>query len=329
VKVDKTAPNTPSAAADRAPDYAGGGGWYKDSVTVSFTANGDPLLSDGSAGSGVNEATLSAPQTFNTDGAHTASGTVADNVGNVSAPGTLTVQVDASAPSLEVNCPSSTPVGSSASASVTASDGQSGLASDPSGTVPIDTSEEGPQTIERTATDNVGHSTSSSCTTQVVETRVITGRVKSKLVVKEGEAVKLTSTAQTNAIEVQSGGSLDVEGATTKGIKASKAAVVRVCGAKVAAIKLVGDSGSVTIGDQEGCAANSGSAGLTLTGNTDGVTVVGNSFKGSVKVSGNSGGVTVTGNTIAKNLTVSGNSGTVVDQPNTVGGKSKAQARRR
>ena len=31
-----------------------------------------------------------APQTFNTDGSHEASGTVADNVGNVSAPGTLT-----------------------------------------------------------------------------------------------------------------------------------------------------------------------------------------------------------------------------------------------
>ena len=77
----------------------------------------------------------------------------------------------------------------------------------------------------------------SSCTTQVVETRVISGKVKGKLVVKEGEAVKLTSTAQANAIEVQSGGSLDVEGATTKGIKANKAAVLRICGAHVGAIR--------------------------------------------------------------------------------------------
>ncbi len=328
VKVDKSAPNAPSASADRAPDYPGGGGWYKDSVTVSFSSNGDPLLSDGSAGSGVNEATLSPPQTFSTDGSHTASGTVADNVGNVSAPGTLTVQVDASAPTVEVNCPSSTPVGSSASASVVASDGQSGLASDPSGTVPIDTSEEGPQTITRSATDNVGHETTASCTTQVVETRVISGRVKSKLVVKEGEAVKLTSTARTNAIEVQSGGSLDIEGATTTGINASKAAVLRICGAHVGAIAASGGTGSVTIGDGEGCAANTGS-GVKLTGNTDGVTVVGNSFKGAVKITGNSGGVTVTGNTIAKSLTVTGNSGTVVDQPNTVGGKTKVQARKR
>jgi Acetyl xylan esterase (AXE1) len=329
VKVDKSGPNAPSASADRAPDYAGGGGWYKDSVTVSFSSNGDPLLSDGSAGSGVNEATLSAPQTFNTDGSHTASGTVADNVGNVSAPGTLTVQVDASAPSLEVNCPATTPVGSSASASIVASDAQSGLASDPSGSAPIDTSEEGPQTITRSATDNVGHETTASCTTQVVETRVISGKVKGKLVVKSGEAVKLTSTAQTNAIEVQSGGSLDVEGATTKGIKASKAAVLRICGAHVGSINASGGTGSVTIGDGEGCAANTGSAGVKLTGNTDGVTVIGNSFKGAVKVTGNSGGVTVTGNTIAKSLTVTGNSGTVVDQPNTVAGKTKVQARKR
>ena len=100
VVVDKTAPNSPSASADRAPDYAGGGGWFKDTVTVSFTDNGDPALSDGSPGSGVNPSSLSSPQTFSTDGSHEASGTVADNVGNVSAPGSLTVQVDVTAPSV-------------------------------------------------------------------------------------------------------------------------------------------------------------------------------------------------------------------------------------
>jgi hypothetical protein len=165
VKVDKSGPNAPTATADRSPDYAGGGGWYKDSVTVSFNSNGDPLLSDGSAGTGVDESTLSGPQVFNTDGSHTASGTVADNVGNVSAPGTLTVQVDVSPPTVEVNCPATTPVGSKANATITASDGQSGLASDPSGSVPIDTSKAGPQTTEATATDNVGHSTTAKFAT--------------------------------------------------------------------------------------------------------------------------------------------------------------------
>src|SRR6185312_1393400 len=87
VKVDRTAPVAPSAKASRAPDFAGDGGWYKDSVTVSFTDNGDPLLADGSPPSGVDPPSLAAPQTFKTSGSHTASGTVADNVGNVSAPG--------------------------------------------------------------------------------------------------------------------------------------------------------------------------------------------------------------------------------------------------
>lgn len=328
IKVDRTGPNPPTASADRSPDYAGGGGWYKDSVTVSFSANGDPNLADGSEGSGVNLSTLPGPQTFSTDGSHTASGTVADNVGNVSAAGELTVQVDASAPSLEISCPATAPVGSSASATVTASDGQSGLASDPSGSVPIDTSKSGPQTVERTASDNVGHSTTSSCTTQVVNTSTISGKVKGKLVVKSGEAVQLTATAQANAIEVQSGGSLDVEGATTKGIKASNPAVIRICGAKVGALKISGATGSVTIGDGEGCAGNQGSAGAVIANNTNGVSIVGNTFKGSVKVTGNAGGTTVQNNTIAKNLTVTGNSGTVVDAPNTVGGKTKVQARR-
>jgi hypothetical protein len=327
VKVDKSGPNAPTASPDRAPDYAGGGGWYKDSVTVSFADNGDPLLADGSAGTGVNLSTLSAAQTISTDGSHVASGTVADNVGNVSAAGTLTVQVDVSPPSVEVSCPATAAVGSSASATVSASDGQSGLASDPSGVVPIDTTKAGPQTVQRTATDNVGHSTTSSCTTQVVNTNVITGRVKHKLVVKEGEAVQLTSTAQTNAIEVQQGGALDVEGAKTTTINASKASVIRICGAKVGAVKIAGSTGPVVLGDNEGCSPSSFAAGGVLQGNTDGVTVIGDTFKGSLTVTGNAGGTTVTGNTVSKNLTVTGNSGTVVDTPNTVGGKAKTQAR--
>lgn len=329
VKVDLGAPNPPVASADRAPDYAGGGGWYADSVTVSFASAGDPPLADGSEGSGVDLATLPPAQTFSTDGSHTASGTVADNVGNVSAPGSLTVQVDASPPSVEVSCPATAPVGSSASASVTAADGQSGLASDPSGTVPIDTSKAGPQTVERAAVDDVGHSTSASCTTDVVHTRTVSGRVKGKLVVKDGEAVELSSTAVANQIEVQPGGSLDVEGASTKGIKATGAGVLRICGAVAGSVKATGASGPVALGDGEGCAASRYTAGIALSGNQAGVSLVGNQVKGSVKVTGNAGDVTVTGNTIGKSLTVSGNTGTVVDSPNSVGGKSKLQARRR
>ena len=169
IKVDKTPPLAPTASASRAPDYTGKGGWYKNSVTVSFTANGDPVLADGSPGSGVEPASLAQPQTFNTSGSHTACGTVADKVGNVSKEGCLTVQVDATPPSLEITCPASVLVGTAGvTATVTASDAYSGLASDPSGSVPINTSVAGHQTVTRTAISNVGLETTKSCTTQIV-----------------------------------------------------------------------------------------------------------------------------------------------------------------
>ncbi len=127
---------------------------------------------------------------------------------------------------------------------------------------------------------------------------------------------------------VGNGGGLGGQGATTKGIKATAASVIRVCGAKAGSIKVSASTGPVVLGDGEGCAAGSYSAGANITNNTAGVSVVGNSFKGSVKVANNSGGTTVSGNTVSKNLTVTGNSGTVVDTPNTVGGKTKAQSRK-
>jgi hypothetical protein len=168
IKVDRSAPNAPTATASRAADYTGGGGWYKDSVSVSFSANGDPALADGSSGSGVEPASLTGTESFETSGSHTASGTVADNVGNVSEPGTLIVQVDATAPELEVKCPATALVGEAGvEAKFTASDGESGLASEPSGRVPIETGSAGEKTVTRTATDNVGHETTRSCTTQV------------------------------------------------------------------------------------------------------------------------------------------------------------------
>src|SRR5205085_2806056 len=57
--------------------------------------------------------------------------------------------------------------GSNASATVTASDPYSGLQTGPSGTVPIDSSHTGKQTITRTAVSNLGLETTKSCTTTV------------------------------------------------------------------------------------------------------------------------------------------------------------------
>jgi hypothetical protein len=328
IVVDETAPNAPTVSAERAPDFAGDGGWYKDSVTVSFSASGDPALSDGSAGSGVNPATVPAPQTFSTDGAHEASGAVADFAGNISVASSLTVQVDASAPSLAIACPATATVGQSGvHATVTAADGQSGLAVDPSGSVPIDTSKAGSVTIERTASDNVGHSTTSSCTTDVENTETISGSLKKKLVVKSGEAVALTSTAKAKAIEVQSGGALDIEGASTGGIKASGASQIRICSATLSgSSKITGTSGSLVIGDGAGCAGSSFKSGLTISANSGTVSVIANQIGAKLTVTNDTGSATtVTHNTVAKALTVTGNSPTVIDTPNSVKGKTKAQ----
>lgn len=169
VVVDKTNPNAPSVAADRSPDYSGGGGWYKDSVTVSFTSNGDPTLVDTSAGSGV--ASVTGDVTFSTSGSHTASGTATDAAGNISSQTQLGVQVDATVPSVSITCPSSPLIiGSTATAPWTASDDESGLATAGSGSVSLDTSSVGSKTATApTATDNVGHSSNlTTCTYSVV-----------------------------------------------------------------------------------------------------------------------------------------------------------------
>jgi hypothetical protein len=328
VVVDKTPPYAPSAKASRAPDYAGGGGWYKNSVEVSFSSNGDPQLSDGSAGSGVNPASVPASETFDTSGSHTASGTVTDNADNVSAPGSLTVQVDATPPSLEIKCPEMVAIGSSASATYTASDAYSGLASKASGTIPINTSTGGAKTVSTTAVSNVGFETMRSCTTMVGYYVVVSGPVNGNLEVRAGEAVELTSTAKVKgSVKVKPGGALDVEGAEIGGsLSSSGAALIRVCAATVdgrATVK--GSSGSVVIGESSGCGRSTLASKVTVEQNKAGVSVVGNAVGGALTVTGNSGGTTVTHNKVAGNLTVTGNSGSVIDSPNEVTKKSKLQ----
>jgi hypothetical protein len=330
VKVDQTSPNTPSANADRSPDYAGGGGWYKDSVTVSFSDNGDPLLADGSAGSGVNPGTLSAPQTFTTDGSHEASGTVADNAGNTSSAGTLSVLLDASAPTVEASCPAPVKIGAKAvNATVTASDGQSGLAKDPSGSYPINTSTGGVKTVKVTAIDNVGHETEASCSTLVGYTQVISTNLKGNLTIKAGQAIELTKTAKVSGnVVVKAGGALDIEGATISGsFSSSEASLIRVCDADVSATtKVIASGGSVVIGEgNEACGSSSLHGTTTVKGNKAGVLIDGNVFYAALKVLNNEGGTTVIDNKVAGELIVKGNTGTVVDTPNTVEGKSKIQ----
>jgi hypothetical protein len=76
-----------------------------------------------------------------------------------------------------VKCAAEAHVGESGvTATVVASDGESGLATDPSGAVPISTERAGSVTTTRTAIDNVGHQTTRSCTTQVRESPPEFGR---------------------------------------------------------------------------------------------------------------------------------------------------------
>ena len=79
------------------------------------------------------------------------------------------VVVDRTAPTLELSCPATAVLDTTGvKASYTASDSGSGLASSPSGTIPISTSGLDNQTVSETALDNAGNETTKTCTTDVV-----------------------------------------------------------------------------------------------------------------------------------------------------------------
>ena len=173
IKVDRTGPSAPTASFDRTPEDTDGD-WFKDTVTVSYSGSTDGLLPDLSAGSGV--ASHGTAQTFgvggvapfNTSGTHSYSGTATDNAGNSSDPTTGTVKVDATNPSVSISgCPSGPVIaGSSQSATVSASDDHSGLATDSvqnGASVTLDTSSIGSGSATVTAKDKVGRTAQATC----------------------------------------------------------------------------------------------------------------------------------------------------------------------
>jgi hypothetical protein len=177
VVVDNTKPNAPTGHATPEAAYidpATGELWYKDCVTVSFTAKGDPPLTDGSPGSGVASSTQA--KTFDSanvnpaTGAFSLDGTVTDNAGNVSDKTTVTGTLDWQAPTASSSdCPDRPVLLHGAqSAHWTATDPapSSGLATPPSGSLALDTSTPGSHTVRPPApTDNVGHTgDAASCT---------------------------------------------------------------------------------------------------------------------------------------------------------------------
>ena len=168
VKVDRGAPNAPAltVAAGQTAVTVGAVDWYADSVSIDVTPAGDPALPDSSSGSGVDPASFASPFVVSTNGTSTASRTVSDFAGNASSAGSILVHVDAQAPTVTIDggCPAGpVAVGSLHLLDVSASDGQSGLAADPSGQVAIDTAAPGPHAKIVTATDRVGHDSSARC----------------------------------------------------------------------------------------------------------------------------------------------------------------------
>lgn len=178
IDIDKTDPSAPTAAFVPAVAYTDGDGvdWFRDSVTVSYGGSTDPDLNDprvafpNKSGSGVGAGGYSAGDSRSTSGTLNYSGTATDDAGNESDASSGTVKVDADDPTVTITgCPTAPVVtGSGGSVTVAASDGESGLVSDPSGTVPLDTSSIGSKTITRTVTDNVGHTDTASCTYSVI-----------------------------------------------------------------------------------------------------------------------------------------------------------------
>jgi hypothetical protein len=171
IKIDKTGPNAPTGhtTPSSAPYTAGGVDWFKDSVTVSFTDNGDPDLEDLTAGSGV--ASVTADATFSSAGPFSKTGKAVDRAGNYSAGTTVSGNVDMQKTVVTLTCPTPVVLGASASGSWTASDpGAAGEASGvksgyASGSIALNTSTVGPHTAQVPAgasQDNVGHASDAS-----------------------------------------------------------------------------------------------------------------------------------------------------------------------
>jgi hypothetical protein len=153
VNVDQTLP-TITAAATSSPD--GANDWYTTDVTVHFTCSDH--------GSGIPAGACPADQVLKTEGKAVASKaqTVTDAAGNTSDPSNVvTVKIDKTGPELDPNVgPSPVTLHGSAAATAGATDDVSGVVSQSCNAV--DTDSVGDRTVECTATNGAGLTTSAS-----------------------------------------------------------------------------------------------------------------------------------------------------------------------
>jgi hypothetical protein len=157
--VDQTLP-TITAAATSAPD--GANGWYTSDVTIHFTCSDDL--------SGIPANACPADETLGTESKALASTakTVTDAAGNTSDPSNVvTVKIDKTGPELHPSVgPSPVTLHGSASATAGATDDVSGVVSQSCDAVNTDSV--GERTVECTATNGAGLTTSASVTFQVI-----------------------------------------------------------------------------------------------------------------------------------------------------------------
>jgi hypothetical protein len=166
IKVDRKAP---TYSCDSAPTT-----WSANDVTINCTAqDGGSGLADSSDASFTLSTSVSAGT--ETSNASTGTKTIADAVGNSLTAGPVNgAMVDKKGPSVSLTCPTNVILGSSASASWTAADGGSGVASGyGSGTITgLDTSTIGTKTATApagTSQDKVGNSSpQSTCNYSVI-----------------------------------------------------------------------------------------------------------------------------------------------------------------
>jgi Bacterial Ig-like domain (group 3)/Divergent InlB B-repeat domain len=203
----------------------------------------------------------------------------------------------------------------------------------------------GSHTITAVYSGNANFLASSGMVTQnVTFTSCVTSTRAGPLTVHSGEAVCITGMA-IGPVTVDLGGALSVNGGRVTGrITATGATALSVCAATVTGgITASGTSGLLLIGDDgddgtPGCAANTITGPVTLTGNQEGLELGGNTIRGPVTLQNNTGtgpipenGVfpppEIEGNQIVGPLRCDGNTPPPIDDglPNTVVGPRVGQ----
>jgi outer membrane protein assembly factor BamB len=169
-------------------------------------------------------------------------------------------------------------------------------------------------------------------------TLTLTGTVSGPLTINAGQSVCLTNAQVAGPVTVNPGGALRVAASSlAAGVVANAPAFFGICSSKVAAppaapsqgVVVTNASVTLRLGDPDnGCALNQVSGGVSLTGDTGGLTLGGNHLTGDVTVSNDTVGTAVVkANQITGVLACSGDNPppTNAGQPNAVSGGETGQ----